>query len=93
MQSNISQYEGWQTIDIMRRQKVLTEREIEIVRLIAEEYSNREIAEKLYISIGTVETHRRNIFQKMGAKNMAGLIHRAYQFGILKVNRRNVNKG
>lgn len=64
---------------------LLSIREIEIVELIAREYSNKEIARALYITVGTVETHRRNIFQKMGTKNMAGLIHRAYQCGILKV--------
>ena len=64
---------------------LLSIREIEIVRLIAREYSNKEISRALHISVGTVETHRRNIFQKMGTKNMAGLIHRAYQCGILKV--------
>ena len=63
----------------------LSVREIEIIKLIAIEYSNKDIAANLYISVGTVETHRRNIFMKMGAKNMAGLIHRAYQCGILKV--------
>ena len=71
--------------DLMQASNLLSIREIEIVRLIAREYSNKEIARALYITVGTVETHRRNIFQKMGTKNMAGLIHRAYQCGILKV--------
>ena len=71
--------------DLIQVDNLLSIRETEIVRLIAREYSNKEIARALYITVGTVETHRRNIFQKMGAKNMAGLIHRAYQCGILKV--------
>ena len=71
--------------DLIRAGNLLSSRETEIVRLIAREYSNKEISRALHISVGTVETHRRNIFQKMGAKNMAGLIHRAYQCGILKV--------
>ena len=71
--------------DLIQAGNLLSIRETEIVRLIAREYSNKEIARVLYITVGTVETHRRNIFQKMGAKNMAGLIHRAYQCGILKV--------
>ena len=71
--------------DLMQASNLLSIRETEIVRLIAREYSNKEISRALHISVGTVETHRRNIFQKMGAKNMAGLIHRAYQCGILKV--------
>ena len=71
--------------DLMQASNLLSIRETEIVELIAREYSNKEISRALHISVGTVETHRRNIFQKMGAKNMAGLIHRAYQCGILKV--------
>ena len=74
--------------DLMQASNLLSIREIEIVRLIAREYSNKEIARVLYITVGTVETHRRNIFQKMGAKNMAGLIHRAYQLGILRVDKK-----
>ena len=71
--------------DLIQVDNLLSSRETEIVRLIAREFSNKEISRALHISVGTVETHRRNIFQKMGAKNMAGLIHRAYQCGILKV--------
>jgi len=71
--------------DMIQVDSLLSYRETEIVRLIAQEYSNKEISLALHITVGTVETHRRNIFQKMGAKNMAGLIHRAYQSGILKV--------
>ncbi|MEQ8714498.1 MAG: response regulator transcription factor [Cyclobacteriaceae bacterium] len=62
---------------------LLTDREIEILRLIAEEYSNPEIAEKLFISVRTVDTHRRNILDKLGAKNTAGLVKYAIQKGLL----------
>ena len=65
---------------------LLTTREHQIVKLIAEEYSNKEIANHLDISVGTVESHRKNIFYKLGTKNMAGAIHKAYQLGILKVD-------
>ena len=71
--------------DLIQAGNLLSSRETEIVQLIAREYSNKEISRALHISVGTVETHRRNIFQKMGAKNMAGLIHRAYQCGILRM--------
>jgi DNA-binding NarL/FixJ family response regulator len=63
----------------------ITNREIEILHLIADEYPNKDIAKELDISIGTVEVHRRNLFLKTGASNMAGLIHRAYQNGILTI--------
>lgn len=57
----------------------LTGREIEIVRLIVEEFSSVEIAEKLFISQRTVETHRKNILRKTGVKNIVGLIKYAYE--------------
>lgn len=61
----------------------LTDREIEVLILIAEEYSNPEIAEKLFISVRTVDTHRRNLLDKLGVKNTAGLVKYAIQKGLL----------
>lgn len=61
----------------------LTEREIEIVRLIAEKYSNQEIAEKLFISIHTVYTHRKNIMKKLKLKSPVELILYAIDSGII----------
>jgi len=58
----------------------ISPREIEVLKLIAQEYSNPEIAKKLFISIRTVDTHRRNLLEKLGAKNTAGLV----KFAILK---------
>jgi DNA-binding NarL/FixJ family response regulator len=52
----------------------LTSRETEIVKLIAKEYSNLQIAEELFISERTVETHRKNIFRKTGTKGVVGLL-------------------
>ncbi len=56
----------------------LTSREVEILRLVAKEYSSRQIAEILFISERTVETHRKNILKKTGATNLVGLIKYAY---------------
>ncbi len=56
----------------------LTTREVEILRLVAKEYSSRQIAEILFISERTVETHRKNILKKTGATNLVGLIKYAY---------------
>jgi DNA-binding NarL/FixJ family response regulator len=53
---------------------LLTEREIEIIILIALEYSGKEISEQLYISVNTVETHRKNIMKKLRAKNTIGIV-------------------
>lgn len=52
----------------------LTAREVEIVKLISEEYNNAQIGGKLFISERTVETHRKNIFRKTNTKSVAGLI-------------------
>lgn len=52
----------------------LTAREKEILLLIVEEFTNTEIAEKLFLSPRTVDTHRRNLLQKLNAKNTAGLV-------------------
>ena len=60
----------------------ITDREIEVLKLIVEEYSNSEIAEKLFISVRTVDTHRRNLLEKLGVKNTAGLVKYAIQKGL-----------
>lgn len=52
----------------------LTPRELEVYRLILEELSNQEIADKLFISVRTVEVHKRNLLEKTGAKNSTGLV-------------------
>lgn len=62
----------------------LTEREIQIVRLLAKEYTNDKIAQELTISYRTVESHRKNIMQKTKSHNLAGLLKYAYGRGLLK---------
>ncbi len=62
----------------------LTRREKEILKLIAEEHSNQEIADMLYISLRTVETHRLNLTQKLAVKNTAGLVKEAIKRGLLE---------
>ncbi|MFK7953857.1 MAG: response regulator [Ekhidna sp.] len=59
-------------------QKLLTDREREILKLIAREFTNKDMAEELFISERTVETHRKNIFRKTGTNNLVGLIKFAY---------------
>jgi DNA-binding NarL/FixJ family response regulator len=61
----------------------ITDRELEILELIIKEYTNQEIAEKLYISSRTVDAHRRNLLQKTGARNTAGLVKYAFQHNII----------
>ena len=57
----------------------ISTRELEIVRLIAEGFTNREIGERLFISTHTVMTHRKNIMNKLGINNTAGLVIYAVQ--------------
>jgi len=52
----------------------LTRREKDVLRLIVEEFTNQEIADKLFISVRTVDAHRRNLLEKTGARNTAGLV-------------------
>ncbi len=61
---------------------LLTEREYEVLALIADEYTNLQISEKLFLSPRTVDTHRRNIMQKLNAKNTAGLVKYAIAHNI-----------
>jgi len=51
----------------------LTERETEVLKLIAQEYSTKEIAGQLFISVNTIETHRKNLIKKLRVKNVVGL--------------------
>src|SRR4029077_20186371 len=62
----------------------LTDREIEIVKLIARGLSGPEIGEKLFISVRTVDAHRRNIIEKLQLKNVAGIIRYALQNGYVE---------
>lgn len=62
---------------------LLTEREIEILKLIAEGLSNKEIGEKLFISHRTVDTHRTNLMRKLEVSNIAGLIRFAIKHSLV----------
>jgi DNA-binding NarL/FixJ family response regulator len=64
----------------------LTKREVEILKYIAEGNSNQEIANKLYISYNTVDTHRKNIMHKLSIKNTAGLVRYAIEKGLINLN-------
>ncbi len=65
------------------RANVITRREVEILQLIANEHTNPEIADKLCISLHTVENHRNRMLQKLGVKNTAGLIRKAIEQGLI----------
>ena len=64
----------------------LTGRETEIIRLIEKEQSNKQIADSLFISERTVETHRKNIFRKTKTSGLIGLIKYAYENNLIAQN-------
>lgn len=61
----------------------LTDRELEILKLVCEGMNNKEIGEKLFISHRTVDTHRTNLMKKLEVHNVAGLIRYAVQHGLV----------
>lgn len=62
---------------------VLSKRELEILKLVCMEKSNQEIADQLYISIRTVDTHKRNLIEKIDVKNTIGLVKYAIKYGLI----------
>lgn len=71
------------TIEDKQVNEILSKREIEILKLICKEFSNAEIAEKLFLSISTVETHRKNLIAKLGVNNTVGLVKFAIKNNII----------
>lgn len=70
--------------DADKPQKItLTKRELDVLKLIAQEFSGTQIAEKLFISPTTVETHRKHLMQKLGAQTTIGLVKYAIKFQII----------
>ena len=65
----------------------LSERENEIITLIAEGQTNEQIAELLFLSKHTINTHRKNIMAKLGVKNTAGIVMYAVKTGLVSPNR------
>ena len=64
-------------------EQALSKRELEILTLISQEFSNEQIAQKLFISPQTVYTHRKNLMKKTGAKNSPGLVWFALKNGLI----------
>ncbi|MBP7810043.1 MAG: response regulator transcription factor [Bacteroidia bacterium] len=62
----------------------LTEREIEILKLVLEEFSSEAIASQLNLSIRTIETHRKNIMRKTGCKSLIGVFKLAVKAGLVE---------
>ena len=64
-------------------EEILSRREIEVLELVCKEYSNVQIAEKLFLSVSTVETHRKNLISKLGVTNTVGLVKFALKNNLL----------
>ena len=62
----------------------ISERELEVLKLIADGFTNVEIADKIFLSKRTIEGHRQSLIEKMNVKNTAELVKVAFQSGILK---------
>jgi len=62
------------TLEDRKVDEILSKREIEVLKLVCKEFSNAEIAEKLFLSVSTVETHRKNLISKLGVNNTVGLV-------------------
>lgn len=62
----------------------LSKREVEVLKLIAEEYTTQEIADQLFLSKHTIESYRKNLISKLGVRNLAGLTKYAIKFGLLE---------
>ncbi len=72
------------TIDDKHINEILSKREIEILKFICKEYSNAAIAEKLFLSVSTVETHRKNLIAKLGVNNTVGLVKFAIKNNLIE---------
>lgn len=79
----LAELEKTSTIKKQNDDAQLTAREVEIIRLIEKEMSNKTIADALFISERTVETHRKNIFRKSKTNSVIGLIKYAYEHKLI----------
>ena len=79
----LNELERYSNVQKQNEEAHLTQREIEIIRLIEKELSNKEIADALFISERTVETHRKNIFRKTKTTGVLGLVKYAYEHKLI----------
>jgi len=72
----------------MRFLNTISQREQQVLTLIAFELTSKEIAQELYISTNTVNTHKRNLREKLDVKNLAGMVRRGFELGFLNAEQR-----
>lgn len=85
IQAYLSQFKSGKKKEIPKPVEVLTRREMDVLKLVAEEFTSQEIADKLFISLHTVETHRKNLMSKLDVKNTVGLARYAIQHGLVEL--------
>jgi DNA-binding CsgD family transcriptional regulator len=78
------------TIYQSKKYILLTTREIEILNLIVQEQSTKEIAESLFLSTETVKSHRKKIMNKLDVKNVAGIVREAFLCGFFTVEKNTI---
>ena len=69
----------------MNRLSHISEREREVLFLVAHELTTQEIATRLFLSVHTVDSHKKNLKFKLSVKNTAGLVRRGFELGILQI--------
>lgn len=72
------------TIEDRKVEEILSKREIEVLKLVCREFSNAEIASQLFLSISTIETHRKNLIAKLGVQNTVGLVKFALRNNLIE---------
>jgi len=70
---------------MMNHASQISRREVQVLQLVANEYTTKEIASTLFISDHTVISHRKNLMEKLGARNVAGLVRRGFEIRLLQL--------
>ena len=68
---------------MMLQRSKISPRELEVLRLIAREFTSKEIAAQLFISNHTALSHRKNLMTRLSVRNTAGLVRRGFEMGLL----------
>jgi two-component system response regulator NreC len=72
------------TVEDKKLDIILSKREIEVLKLVCMEFSNTEIANRLFLSVSTIETHRKNLIAKLGVNNTVGLVKFALKNNLIQ---------
>lgn len=79
-------WENKNPVEVIQRKDLFSDRELQIIRMICKEMKSKEIAEKLFINIRTVESHRKHVMEKSNSKNFIGVILFALKNEILTID-------